>query len=400
MEMNPDPTYVQDQRINRKVVEIIEELKAELISRFHPKSIIMIGSFGSGEATVVEESGKLKFLSDCEVLLIPYKWIFNKRKLDDFEKEFYEKTGLKVEIFGFNPTLYVYLPFVKPKPTISLYDLKFGSKVIYGKNYLEKMPEFKPEDIPLWEGIRLLFNRMAEALEHFSLENPTAEMIFWTDKIVLACQDALLLLIGSYTPSYKERNRIFLESIDKFDFPNIQELASLAENATNRKLNLNSTKPSDAIVYWFQVSKMCNEVLKCILKVVYKCEFGDYLKFQKIYFNLGLQNYTTLPFNNTVLQNLFRFLKKLILNHDVPNLRMILLRPFAKWDHVIYSHIPLLYFIIDESLEINKIYLKKVANLLRDLGFKFEFDDHYNYPIAEWMLAKDIFIKLWRQMRL
>ena len=104
--------YVENPKINEKVAKIIGELKDELVSQFHPKSIIISGSFGKGEATVIEENGKLKFLSDCEVILIPYKWIFNRGKLEKFEQNFYKRTGLKVEIWGFTLTLYLFLPFL------------------------------------------------------------------------------------------------------------------------------------------------------------------------------------------------------------------------------------------------------------------------------------------------
>jgi hypothetical protein len=152
--------YVASPELNEKVAEIIGELKEEVITRFRPKSIIITGSFGRGEAKVVEEGGKLKFLSDCEVILIPYKWIFSRRKLDEFEREFYERTGLKVEIWGFAPTIYLCIPFLskRMKPLIANYDLKYGSKVVYGKNYLEKIPGFKPEDIPIW-GDKIAFKQ-------------------------------------------------------------------------------------------------------------------------------------------------------------------------------------------------------------------------------------------------
>jgi len=135
--------FVEDPKLNEKISRVIEELRDEIISRFRPKSIIITGSFGKGEARVVEENGKLKFLSDCEVILIPYKWVFSRKKLEEFEHEFYKRTGLKVEIWGFTPTIYLCIPFMnkRMKPLIANYDLKYGSKVIYGKNYLEKIPE-------------------------------------------------------------------------------------------------------------------------------------------------------------------------------------------------------------------------------------------------------------------
>jgi hypothetical protein len=390
--------FVEDPKLNEKVIEVIEELKREIVGRFRPKSIIITGSFGKGEARVVEYGGKLKFLSDCEVILIPYKWIFDRRRLDEFERDFYERTGLKVEIWGFTPTLYLCVPFLnkKMKPLISNYELKYGSKVIYGEDYLKRIPSFGPEDIPVWEGVRLLLNRMAEALEHFSV-NGSDKMVFWCDKIVLACQDALLLTIGKYAPSYRERNRIFMESIEQFDLRCIQTLARFTVEAIDRRLNLASA-PVDKNKkgYWFQVAKVCDEVLRYIVKVGFNIEFNDYVEFQEKYLESGLQDYTTLPFNNAILQNLFRFLKRRTIKYSLPNMKM-LAKPLVKWDHVLYSHIPLVYFGIREDCKVDGRYLEKVVYLLQTLGYKTEVK---SYSFEEWMQIKEVFVNIWRQMQL
>jgi hypothetical protein len=389
--------YVASPELNEKVAEIIGELKEEIISRLHPKTIIITGSFGRGEAAVVERNGNLKFLSDCEVIVIPYKWIFGRKKLNECEREFYERTGLKVEIWGFIPTIYLCIPFLnkRMKPLIVNYDLKYGSKVIYGKNYLEKIPEFKPEDIPVWEGIRLLLNRMAEALEYFSMDG-SDEMAFWCDKIILACQDALLLTIGRYTSSYRERNRIFIESIEQFDLSCTQTLVKLTVEATNRRLNQSVKIPRECVKYWFQVSKICDEVLKYVLRESYGIELNDYLEFQEKYMKSNLKNYTTLPFNNPVLQNLFRFLKKKIVKYKLPTLKM-LLRAYVKWDHVLYSHIPLVYFGIQEDYKVNVEYVEKVKSLLKKFGYKVEAGSD---SLKDWLNVRDAFVACWHQIQL
>jgi len=385
--------YVENPRLNGKVARVIEELKKEIISRFHPKSIILAGSFGRGEATVIEENGKLKFLSDCEVILIPYKWIFNRRKLEKFEQDFYKKTGLKVGIWGFTPTFYLFLPFLnkKIKPTIANYDLKYGSKVIYGKNYLNKIPAFKPRDIPLWEGIRLMLNRMAEALEHFSL-NPSENMLFWTDKIVLACQDSLLLLLNEHTPSYRERNERFIELSKCFKLSCIQALVEFAKGATHRKLGSNSAISMDRrLEYWFEVQKVCDEVLRYILKEGYNIEFKDYIEFQEKYLNSELKNYTTLPFDNVILQNLFRFFKGRMTGNKLPTLKMLLR---LRWDHIIYTLIPLIYFALEKDLKVNTNYLRRISEIV--FWEKIKADGSFK----SWEIAKDVVISSWRQMRL
>jgi hypothetical protein len=389
--------FVEDPKLNEKVVEVIEELKREIVRRFRPKSIIITGSFGKGEARVVEYGGKLKFLSDCEVILIPYKWIFDRRRLDEFERDFYERTGLKVEIWGFTPTLYLCVPFLnkRMKPLISNYELKHGSKVIYGEDYLKKIPSFRPEDIPVWEGVRLLLNRMAEALEHFSV-NGSREMAFWCDKIVLACQDALLLTIGKFAPSYRERNEVFVKSLEYFDLPCAQELVELATEATKHRLGRDET-PHDVLKYWFQVSEACDEVLRYVVRKGYGMEFDDYLDFQEKYMKSGLKDYTTLPFNNALLQNLFRFLKaKIATKQKLPTLKM-LLRARTKWDHLLYSHIPLVYFGVREDYEVDARYIERVAKFLKNLGCEVKVND---YTFKEWLSLKNTFVTCWRQLQL
>lgn len=393
--------YVEDSKTNEKVTETIRELKREMVSRFHPKSIIITGSFGKGEATVFEEGGKIKFLSDCEVLVIPYKWLFNRGKIEVFERDFYRRTGLKVEIWGFIPTLYLLLPFLSKKmcPTIANYDLRYGSKVIHGKDYLERLSDFKKEDISLWEGVRLLLNRMAEALEHFSPENPDEKMLYWTDKIVLACQDALLLSLGEYHPSYKERNRIFMQSLASFEIPSIQTLAKFAIEATNRKLNINPgnrISPSYQINYWFEVRRICDEVFRHVIEKGFNIKFKNYSVFPEKYMNSSLKSYTTLPFNNAVFQNFFRFLKKKIVHYELPTLKM-LLKPYIYWDHFIYSSIPLVYFGLENSYQINSNYLNRSAGILRLFGKEIETP---NPSLRDWISMKDVVVTYWHQMRL
>jgi len=347
--------YVEDPKINERVTEIIEELKEEIVSRYHPKSIIVSGSFGRGEATVIEEDGKLRFLSDCEVILIPYKWIFNRRKISQFEQEFYEKHGLKIEIWGFTPTLYLSIPFLNKriKPTISNYDLKYGSKVIYGKNYLDKIPDFKPEDIPLCEGIRLLFNRMAEALEHFSLGDPSKEMIFWTDKIVLACQDALLLSLGEYHYSHRKKNEMFQNLFPNYfvelegELPNFLRLTT---EATERKLN-GVMNVEDPIKYWFDIAKMCDKIFRYIIKIDMGIEFEDYLEFQEKYLRYQtIRKCSQGFFSQPICENFKSFMKMFIIFRIVPP-RALMRKIRIPWKHIVYSAIPLLYFsLVDDKV--------------------------------------------------
>ena len=385
--------FVENPIMNEKVVEIVETLKEEIISNFHPKSIILSGSFGRGEATVSEENGKLKFLSDCEIIIIPYKYIFNRGKINEFEQDFYKGTGLKVEIWGATSTLYFLLPYLnkKMKPTMANYDLKYGSKVIYGKNYLGRMPDFKSEDMPLWEGIRLLFNRMAEALEHFSVENPSEEMVFWTDKIILACQDALLLSLGEYHYSYRKKNEmfqsLFTENFEelKKELPNFLDLTI---EATERKVN-GIMNIDDPIEYWFDTAKICDKVFRYVIRKDMGIEFKDYLEFQEKYLrdsNIGTNSRGF--FSHPIYQNFIDSWKMFIVFKKFPSIAHIK-NAKIPWKHIVYSAIPFIYFnsVLEESTP-------DFEKSVRDFALKNEVDSYAGFDYV-----KEKMTEKWRMMR-
>ena len=391
--------FVQNPKVNDEVVKIVEELKDEIISNFHPKSIILSGSFGRGEVTVIEENGKLKFLSDCEITIIPYKYIFSRSKIDVFELNFYERTGLNVGIGGATHSFYLITPFLnkKMKPTMGNYDLKYGSKIIYGKDYLKNIPNFKPGDIPLWEGIRLLFNRMAEALEHFSFENPSKEMVFWTDKIVLACQDALLLSFGEYHYSYRKRNEMFQNLFPKYfgeledELPNFLDLAV---KVTERKLN-GTMNVKDPIKYWFNTAKICDKVFRYVIKKDMGIEFNDDMDFQNVYIkNQKIKQYhrEIVPFY--MYQNLVALLKTAMGNNRFISPKIIT-KMRTSWRHLIYSLIPLIYFSISRDCKINEYYLNRAREVLSQ--FK-KLKGLNKNTLEEFEYVKKGIINLWRDV--
>lgn len=366
--------YVENPEVNGRVAGIIHQLSLEIVSRFHPKSLILTGSFGRGEATVVKKNGDLKFLSDCEVMIIPYKHIFCRRDLFKFKSEFYSRTGLKVEIGGATLTLYLLAPFLvkRIKPTIANYDLKYGSKVLYGMSYLKNIPTFRPEDIPLWEGIRLLFNRMAEALMYFSIDNPTGEMFFWTDKIVLACQDVLLLSLGKYHPSCKERNFMFQHLFPKHFNQVRDDLGSLpdfAKEATRRKLR-GTVNVNHPVEYWFNVAKICDKIIRYVLKKDMGIEFHDYLEMQEKYLkHPKLTEYSQNSFmweTYTPFQNIIKTLRILILYKRFNPLELITYG--IPHEHVVYSTIPLVYFSLLGNSNEREYYLHRCQKILSVFG--------------------------------
>lgn len=361
-------TELDNPVVEKKIEDVIRLMRNEIIMRFHPKAIILNGSFGKGEVTLIEDSRGLRFLSDCEVIIIPYKYIFNRSKVDEFESNFDERTGLKVGVSGVKLSIYSLFHFLnrKLKPTIANYDLKWGSKVIYGKNYLGRIPDVKPEEIPLWEGIKLLLNRMAEALEYFSFKNHNEEMVFWTDKIILACQDALLLSLGEYHYSYRKKNEMF-QNLFPENFEELKEelqnFLDLTIEATERKLN-GTRNVDDPIGYWFDTAKICDKVFRYVIKKDMDMEFGDYMEFQEKYLrHQKIRSYSSGFFSLPICQNLRSAAKMWVFGHKLPTVKLMQ-KIMIPWRHVVYSMIPAVYFGLSRSSEVNYNMLEKIENNL------------------------------------
>jgi hypothetical protein len=76
----------------------------------------------------------------------------------------------------------------------------------------------------------------------------------------------------------------------------------------------------------------------------------------------------------------------------------MLLRARTKWDHLLYSHIPLVYFGVREDYEVNTKYLDKVVFFLHMVGY--DDLDIKDYSFDEWTRVKGVFVEAWRQLQL
>ena len=368
--------------IDEKIDEITEEIVDEIVSRFHPKSIILKGSFGRGEATVtMDDEGTLNFLSDYEVEVISLSYLLSRIlpiKKEKISLNIANESNLEINLGGIKLSAYSFFsPFYKSlKPTIANYDLKYGSKVIYGRNYFGRIPDFKPEDIPLWEGIKLMFNRMAEALQHFSIdylgkypsEEKECKLFLWINKIILACQDALLISAKQYHYSYKVRNEMFQEifpkhfgALDK----QILNFLPLTVKATEYKLNPNKIYSKDIVGFWFEVAEITDKVFRYIIERDMGITFDSYAEFQEKY----LKYYRGL-LPNSIYQNLRSVVKMLVLSHTFPTIKLMR-KIRIPWTHVVYSMIPIVYFDLSKDGKVDKASLTKARAglpMLRNLS--------------------------------
>jgi len=394
--------------VNKAIENIKKQIVDAIVREFDPKSILFIGSFGTNEVAAIMNEEKLKFLSDCEVCIVPNKPI-SKGSTEKIKSSLSKVTGLEL-VIAINPVLKVYSYLSIPrfisrkiwKPSTQKFDLKYGSKVIYGENCLQKIPNFEPKDIPLWEGIRLMFNRMAETLKYFSIDSSEVcsgeeqKLIYWISKIIIACQDALLLSIGQYDSSYRIRNNLFQELFPQYFSEFNKELPNflpLALKATRYKLRPEKGVYKENISkLWFDTVEICDKIFRYVIKKDMGIAFDTYSEFQEQYlkhpkikneYNRG--TFSSPAYINTKI--LFRF-------HKFLSTKAIT-RYGTSWEHLIYSIIPLIYFSLSRSSYIDRSQLEQ-ARITLSL-FK-KLNQPEKDALVEWEYIKNQTFNLWHNI--
>lgn len=388
--------YSTHTTINNEANQAVDYVASEIVRLFRPRSIFLTGSFGRGEVTAVVVGGKVEFLSDCEVCIISLRCL-PRAKVAQLARNVKERFNLELSVYGLKISLYLILPGMSRwiKPTMQNYDLRYGSKKIYGKNYLTKIPNFRPEDIPFWEGLRLMFNRMAEGLKYLSVnDEPDSMSVYWLYKIVLACQDTILLSLNNYAPSYRARNLTFQEIFPKY-FPDLNaalpEFLPITQEATSFKLTGTVHNDNPDRHLQSKVIQICDQVFRWAINRKTGIDFYDHIEFQKSYLGELMTktgNYFVFP---TLLQNIGSFIEMLFVKRSYISLKLMS-RIYLPWRHTVYSLIPLIYFARTPQGDLNTSYLnqaRKVLSLFKDL--ERQKDD----ALAEYKYLRQETISLW-----
>jgi hypothetical protein len=170
--------------------------------------VLLTGSFGRGEGGVRRgETGQFVPVNDYDVLVIAANAPdAQSPTLKALDVRLAEEFGTDFVHFTFWPTLSPALP-----ATLSNYDLRYGSRVLLGQpDALAALPPIAAADIPLFEGVQLLFNRLGGLLTGLGRDGargPRAEryLVNQTMKALMALGDWQLLRARAYDASYRTR---------------------------------------------------------------------------------------------------------------------------------------------------------------------------------------------------
>ena len=210
-------TAAGDPDVERVIRSHMERIVGAVREGMEPDAILLRGSFGKGEGDVLVEDGRLRFLSDYEINVATYSFR-HRGYFNSIASRLSTELGVETSVVWMRPDYFYKLrvgPFVAgPAPiTISLYETRYGSRLLYGKDLLQSAPVIDPTCITMESGLQLMLNRMAEALHYLPEADGTTnnewQSIFWLNKLILACVESLLLSWGQYHYLYRERGRRF-----------------------------------------------------------------------------------------------------------------------------------------------------------------------------------------------
>ena len=187
----------------------VADLVAAIVECARPiaglEALLLGGSLGRGEGTVVTGPDGPTLASDVEVYLVG-RGSSLRSAASELQGHFASGSGPEVSAAWLHPDMLrkgrAKNLSMRPSATIRLYELGPGvSQTLIGTP--PEVFAIDPATLPLGEGVRLVLNRLAEANVVLATESPDAGR--WTDKILMACGDTLLLAAGAYTARYRDR---------------------------------------------------------------------------------------------------------------------------------------------------------------------------------------------------
>ncbi|MCX5885198.1 MAG: hypothetical protein NT096_04710 [Proteobacteria bacterium] len=383
-------TFFDDPSVDKLIDTHLNHITSEVIDNLTPLSIILSGSFGRREGSVLRKGSEVNILSDYEIGVVTKKF-WKRKMIDQLSPELSFRLKTDVSLFWITPSRLKYnrvknLSFGPSLPSIFMYELKTGSKLLSGDDCLTLNP-IDPASLPLWEGIRLMFNRMAEMLAPLPFflqedrkpqELEEIQALRGIDKFVLACADALLLSIKRYHYSCRERFNRFKEECPQrlgeifVEFP---EFPSLVAEAVKAKLDSYLPGERDPCELWYKIRPIGDRVFRYLIKKELEIDFGSYQDFSERYlhhpslkkgrYNAYHLNFWPIP--DTYYENLINTLK--LWRAEVPIHPRAISIYNIPWGQVVYSLLPLIFFTLSQEGIISSDTLQTVRQGLSKITY-------------------------------
>lgn len=366
---------ILEQTIENHMRMIVAAIRQYIV----PDAILLRGSFGRDEGSVFQQEGKYYFLSDYEIDVVintpRYRKLFRQ-----LSRELTARLGVETSLRWVRPDFLVKqrigpLVMGSAPVTISLYESRYGSQVLWGDDLVRASREINPAEISPDSGIYLVLNRMAESM--YLMPNPSNNeasgpgAYYWVNKTILACGEALLLLWGQYHYLYSKRGRRFVEmAARKLNFlpDNGTLLTELFTRATRYKLAPDpSLYPETVTEAWNTAIPVIELVCKHLIEEVYKISTLPYSDFPSGYLE-SVKRYagglTALEFFAEKLLEAYRALRVRSLPPALLHAHLI--------GHIVYAITPLAFHSLQtidpDILDITRQWLTRLGPLAQPAG--------------------------------
>jgi len=287
-------TILKDSRVDSLVEAHLKIAIKEINKIDGVRSIILVGGFGRGEGSILVEDKNIIPLNDYDIYLISDEDI-NEVVLNRTAIKIEKKVGSKgfslyevsAKDFYFDLRCIPIKKLNELPPFIKYYEMKHASMVIWGENYLDKIPDYLPGDLPISEGIRFILNRLSSIF----LWNPymPGRLNDWQDwehrvffydisKLYIECCTILCQQSGIYAPTYRQR-LLNLSKIWHLKYQGLEKehpgLMKRIQKYTKMKLNPVLPNSPDYIQIWLLAKDDALAVLEFVLMAKFDLGLTD-----------------------------------------------------------------------------------------------------------------------------
>ena len=348
---------------------IVEAIRSEL----EPTAIILRGSFGRGEGSLIPRADGLQFLSDYEIdVATPSSR--HRTRIRRLSRRLTGELGVATSLRWVRPD-YLRTDRIGPIPagpapvTISLYESRYGSQTLYGRDLIRSSPDVDPARILPESGLILMLNRMAESLFFMGPPEDVGPAVHhWINKTILACAESLLVLWRSYHYLSGERGRRFAAMAPgRLDFMGGREktLIELVDRATEFKLRPRAGVYQDPPGQtWTLVAEMVEPVFRHVVGQTLGIRFQAIEEFAGGYLDQRSGHLKRQPRSHVIAWTLLEAYR----GARVRRLPRWLLRPVLA-SHVVYAAVPLAFMSYhrqDKSAALAEI--RRTLGRIEDLG--------------------------------
>lgn len=283
-------------KIGKDLDLITQEVLTLLGGEVH--SIILCGGFGRGEGSVVVQNGIVRVINDYDLYVVlkernrlKYAILYKRyhNQLNILAEQLAQRFSMKQIDLALKHRSY----FDSSAPLkIENYEVLNGHILLYGaEDPCISMPDWRSEDIPLFEGTWLFRNRggglllagryfvghdgiPAEKRENFVIECGKAQ---------LAIGDSLLLLRGRYHHLYSKRLEA-LDSLSVDDVPEGEMVLVHYREALEQKLRpaFDRFYRRDLVLWWFEIAELFGTFYRRFEEQRLGVPFNDWVEYSAL----------------------------------------------------------------------------------------------------------------------